>query len=139
MREIKFRAWDKATKEMFECSEIIVGLSPACWIQVDGNNRMIVHGETGELMQYTGLKDKNGKEIFERDVVKRVYAFGRGGKVARECINDIVFREDWGAFAFHSKEKIGEGWSRMYGGHKVYPYEIIGNIYENPELSTKGE
>ena len=85
------------------------------------------------LMQYTGLSDKNGKEIYEGDIVKRVYGFTKADK-PKETIDEIVYKEDQGAFAFTSKSKIGQGWSRMYEGHKVYPYEVIGNIYENPEL-----
>lgn len=85
------------------------------------------------LMQFTGLTDKNGVEVYEGDIVRRVYEFTKAGK-AKETIDRIVFRDDWGAFAFHGETSIGEGWERMYAGHAVYPFEVIGNIHENHEL-----
>ena len=135
MREIKFRAWDKEKKE---------------WVGAETGGVMDLEysGEVGAFMfdndsfdipknviwcQFTGLKDKNGKEICEGDIVRRVYAFTKANK-PKETTDQIVFSDEWGAFAFHSKTNIGKGWSRMYSGHKAFPFEVIGNIYENPEL-----
>lgn len=118
-REIKFRAFEVATGKMF----------------YDGGNEVqpswILHNldyppysPMYELMQYTGLKDKNGKECYEGDLVRRSEF---------NDVVDIVYREDWGAFAFHAKHASGggEGWSHMHGGHSVHSWEIIGNIYES--------
>ena len=116
---------------MFEVSRIDFVASGEHWIY-DQIEKML-HPEIVKLMQFTGLKDKNGKEICEGDIVRRVYAFTKANK-PKETTDQIVFSDEWGAFAFHSKTNIGKGWSRMYSGHKAFPFEVIGNIYENPEL-----
>lgn len=70
-----------------------------------------------EVLQYTGLKDKNGKEIYEGDIVKsRMFSGGH-------LINQIIYNSKECAFT------IGEG--TFFGRYKN---EIIGNIYENPDL-----
>jgi uncharacterized phage protein (TIGR01671 family) len=82
MREIKFRAWDKDSKRMRYAEDLI---GPGGWvIQFHGVPLEIgIHGvfepENVELMQYTGLEDKNGKEIYEGDIVAQlssVWGFG---------------------------------------------------------------
>jgi len=117
MREIKFRAWDKVNKIMNE----------VCIINFDDNNVGLkpdydytLSFEDIELMQYTGLKDKNGKEIYEGDIVKSNYKTG----------NLVVFFVR-GCFRLtYSKELIGI-WLEI---HLFEELEVIGNIYENPEL-----
>jgi len=94
------------------------------------------------LRQYTGLKDKNGKEIYEGDIVERVYDFTKSNKPLK-TIDQIIYEDNWGSFAFMNKTKIGQGYSRIYNGqgysriysgHKVFPFEVIGNIYESKHL-----
>jgi hypothetical protein len=94
MREIKFRAWDKETKTMQYNVSFLY------------NN--------AEIMQFTGILDKNGKEIYEGDIVKR-----------GTTISDIIW-EDYGF-------KLRKG-NSICDVNK--PIEIIGNIYESPELLT---
>jgi len=67
MREIKFRAWNNITKVMVDLKKI-TPLALSTNVQVDG--LFIPFTEAYDLMQYTGLKDKNGKEIYEGDIIK---------------------------------------------------------------------
>lgn len=111
MREIEFRAWDKNDKEMFNIIMI-------AWPQ-GRELRTIVSGRGGSvdnpiLMQYTGLKDKNGKKIFEGDILD---------------INDQITVVEWveGVACF-------SGLQFVKGKFNQAQCVVIGNIYENPEL-----
>lgn len=112
MREIKFRAWDRNKNRMYYEGDA------AMW----SKDKPITSGdllewfEDGDLMQFTGLKDKNGKEIWEGDIVRSL-------------------NENWevqfskGQFEIKAK--------RNSFGPKSVDFdmvEVIGNIYENPEL-----
>ena len=127
MREIKFRAWDKKYNQMVSWDDIsknnIIGSL------INNNNRSI---SNGVLMQFTGLLDKNGIEIYEGDIVRKLNGNYKLGKVVFE----------FGMFCF---ESIGCG---IYVGsdaflhihslhYKEYNsnnnYEVIGNIYEHPQ------
>lgn len=112
MREIKFRAWDKKNKVMFK---IFDNVSREDWYLPQWK-------ESHEVMQFTGLHDKNGKEIYEGDIV--------------------LFSTSWNQTEYH-KNKFGIkrvvefakgsfSYCMVYGDMDVV--EVIGNIYENPEL-----
>jgi hypothetical protein len=113
MREIKFRAWDSHHKEMhyemgFHLDENVLELS-----KLIEDGRWI-------LQQYTGLKDKNGKEIFEGDIVKDN--------------EGAVRRIKWENGSFWARESIVGHLASMIDDKIMYDPEVIGNIYENPEL-----
>ncbi|MDQ0176031.1 YopX family protein [Bacillus chungangensis] len=124
MREVKFRVFDKDTKRMHVCGEDIHDSmtfinNQACYYNLqNGCGSLPEHeGEgTYELMQYTGLKDKNGKEIYEGDVVE----FKSMSKIERHCVEYSEYGE-W-----------------CVGMHRLpmrfQTCEVVGNIYENPEL-----
>ena len=129
MREIKFRAWDgeKMNYEVDMLSKwgaIKKGYSSTPWIK---------EASAGFSMQYTGLKDKNGKEIYEGDIVSGIFRKGVIG------LNDITL----GKVMFYSpsfyicppsENKFIMPFNDNVLVDKDTNYEIIGNIYENPEL-----
>jgi len=114
MREIKFRAWRKDTKQMYDdvlfsnFKEEKEEYSLNGCIDMAQNTFFI-------LMQYTGLKDKNGKEIYEEDIVKD-----------KERISEVFFEEGM----FRHGNKTGSAAVTL----RLKNLEIIGNIYENKEL-----
>ena len=124
MREIKFRAWDTVNKQMY-ARPFIIDQSGRVFFHYDGGGQIQKHLV---LMQYTGLKDKNGKEIYEGDIVHNKSLSKKG----------IVKYDNF-------KNQLGEyhGWyiyrPMKIGKDKVDTWEsphwiVIGNIYENPEL-----
>ena len=120
MREIKFRFWDKKSKEM----RIPVGYLEQYLIFESDIER---HYTSGVLMQYTGLKDKNGVEIYEGDIISNPSGDGY------DLINVIEF--DRGVFSIVVE---GDEMNPYYVEYPLYDWhkeaEIIGNIYENSEL-----
>lgn len=120
MREIKFRAIHKLTKKMWNEEELVFhnGKWYEDWRAFEDG--MSLNMSQCELMQYTGLKDANGVEIYEGDIVR----------CFRDGQSEVVFKK--GCFGLETYRAIGNYYSTF---NEVYGYcEIIGNIYENPEL-----
>jgi len=118
MREIKFKAWDTATKRFYELVETRVP-ELNC-----GEDDGVVY------LQYTGLKDKNGKEIYEGDIVTS--QSWRGDNIY--WVVEWTKNEDDACFALagFGKNTIDKEGYLWLGCAKEM--EVIGNIYENPEL-----
>ena len=120
MREIKFRAWCKGLHIMLPCGEIAAAVNPYDQIVLTD----ILKRDCYELMQYTGLKDKNGVEIYESDLVKPPHD------------RDWVYEVYWG--------DRDSSWRLRIRGEMQYDKttalmfahrgEVIGNIYENGDL-----
>lgn len=146
MRDIKFRAWDR-NKKMMEKVVCIKMLSPYLYTNVivefkeHGmviNDNHLIGGtdgcDTAILMQYIGLKDSNGKKIYEGDIVKcRGYEWRNGINV----IYEVIYGEDDDYPAFDLIDEYG---NRIYVSNGISHFkgigtiEVIGNRYENPEL-----
>lgn len=111
-REIKFRAWDTQRGIWSNITKAVSLVGDPVYIDADDH----LHKVAGVvLMQYTGLKDMHGKEIYEGDIVKNP-----GLKAMRRKVVRWVVRTDY------------IGWNLRLGFTEYT--EIIGNIHESPEL-----
>ena len=130
MREIKFRAWNKKKRKLLEVWNIkfrldyreeINGAVDSISVKDDGIDEI----DDFILMQYTGLKDKNGKEIYEGDILEVNVELDN-----KKICHQVKYYEN-GFFLFQLN-----GLPSTFLIHSEYlnQHKIIGNIYENPEL-----
>lgn len=130
MREIEFRAWDKINKEWLDIFKIVLS-SDGSVMSVETLDGESYGMHQVDLMQFAGLKDKNGKEIYEGDRCNVLFANGEKHKA------EVVFIDGCFELNFYYPIVIGGHYNdRGYlkcstVNHAV---EVIGNIYENPEL-----
>ena len=128
MREIKFRAWDKETQKMIKQEEGISGSNGFISLvefQIgygEGFNPKNI--EEIILMQYTGLKDKNGKEIYEGDNLKYQFSY------SKILTAPVVYQKS----GFYLDDKFEAGLIPLSWIVENGSCEVIGNIYQNPEL-----
>jgi uncharacterized phage protein (TIGR01671 family) len=113
-RPIKFRAWDKEERQMYELPPFVALLDT-----IDGR-------QIKAQMQFTGLHDKNGKEIWEGDVVCATW---KEGDVIQDTF-EVTWGEEGGYFL---RWEMGEHYIPALGT-EGYTLEVIGNVWENPEL-----
>lgn len=133
MREIKFRAWDKIEKRWTDIEHL--------WVNCDGTIETIIDNNENHynilkenyivLMQYIGLKDKNGKEICEGDILVVCNLHDGDDDVWIQPTGPAIpFVIEWDESekGFYLPARVR---------YAPYDYEVIGNIYDNPELLSK--
>lgn len=138
MREIEFRAWLRNEKRMVNIQDLILNGTGVVGFQESNKNPITdggYHFIMFELMQYTGLKDKNGKKIFEGDIV-RTYRLNADKYLEDrtreydEFIGVITWNEVYLEYYIQKNSNEYEDVLKPFELH----YEVIGNIYENKEL-----
>ncbi len=116
MREIKFRGWDSEDKIMLNPQDLSQNDELWTWL---GKKDVV-------LMQYTGLIDKNGKEIYEGDILQRETETG----IEKNLYIQDLFQNG----GFWMSHKMFGQVSGLIVSKQNFQFQIIGNIYENPEL-----
>jgi hypothetical protein len=121
MMEIKFRSWSDVNEAMYYDSEytFVTGGRPG-YLTVRDKYGGLVIGNCSQTMQYIGLKDVAGKEIYEGDIISMENAS------AQVVYDPPAFILDYS----HNESEWCDDWD-LSDCHRM---EIIGNIYENPEL-----
>ena len=113
MREIKFMAWDKQTKDWLELNEFNQWYNRRCGVFRDFFDNHI------ELLQYTGVKDKEEREVYEGDIYKD----------EENMLWEVIFDKEDCAYKLENLHTPGRTTIR-----NVKDMDHVGNIYENPEL-----
>ena len=122
MREHKYRAWGGEPARM-----VYFGLFESPWFPTAGSCETGPDDQT-PIMEYTGLKDKNGKDVYEGDIVRIGEdhwspAFAGKAKIVEYDTQRAFF------------EPFGDGdWSPVQDADEAYEFEVIGNMFENPDL-----
>ena len=131
MKEYKFRAWNSLANKMYNWNELL---------NQNLKNIFTIPEQCGyNLMQYTGLKDKNGNEIYEGDIVlyqdwEQCYEGGGNDSFINKGI--VEYNESNCCFNVTERATIDIE-DVLYEGNE--DLEVIGNIYDNPELLEEGE
>ncbi|MNN49570.1 YopX protein [compost metagenome] len=130
MRPIKFRAWHKIENRMIEPVielDFTKGYERIRWYEtMDDAMSGCISDESMdnvELMQYTGLNDKNGKEIYERDIVKHKHAFSGGFGQVKYIVPCFGLRS-----LYEPSVSTDFEWTDFE------EFEVIGNVHENTEM-----
>ena len=129
-QQIKVRGWHISQERMFNAEEmgqdqLTLSTDGRGFVKVSGSDteKSVFYGDAFIPLLYTGLLDKNNVEIYEGDIVKSRICFGPGGDHER-------------IFAVKIEPGLGTNIEMWVYNTSLFP-EVIGNIYENPELLEK--
>ena len=125
MREIKFRAWSKLLNKMLSHEDLNKTLKDLTKIEYIAGIFLPLNSDV-EVMQYTGLKDSNGNEIYEGDIVKIEDYFGE------DIIGRVIYDEATAGYVFHKGNE--RNYFQMTLDLEDYVHYVIGNIYENKDV-----
>lgn len=151
MRELKFRAWDSKNNVMHDEAYLSGRDTVTSYLTVGDSLGNYLDSGRMILMQYTGLKDRNGVEIYEGDIVNFTYWWFDGNPAESNLCGEIVYIE--GCMSFGLKHVKNSDWCKYTGADREVgdtdafdtwlfdeaDFEVIGNIYENPELLGNSE
>lgn len=134
-REIKFRAWDKEKSRWVNLNSIINNWGGTDYVNamsIVGDAKLELNDGYGRLiwLQYTGLKDKNGREIYEGDIISSYPTW--------DWV--VIWSRKSHSYACRSTHRSREKNRHLYMRILIAAKNgtIVGNIYENPELLEKG-
>nr|DAV18230.1 MAG TPA: YopX protein [Caudoviricetes sp.] len=128
----KYRAWDSYDEKMVEVLSIDFENNVA-YVEQENGDRYDIHFDNLKFMQSTGLKDKNGVEIFEGDIVVGQQHLTTDSSTPFE-IKGLVRYSKRNTMFYLDEKSFGHDKFMNSLGSSIYQFEVIGNIYENPEL-----
>lgn len=127
-REIKFKIWDgKHFLTGQELDNIVISNDGE--ILILESNELCLAGDEYQLRQFTGLKDKNGREIYEGDICN-IRRYEHLDKTKKWIVAEVIWgcEHGWNFRSYYGKDFIGTRFT------EVDEIEVIGNIFENKEL-----
>lgn len=138
-KEIKFRAWNKKQKRMFD----VYGFNEHYVFEKSYDDCLDTTHKIEDciLLQYTGLKDKNVKEIYEGDIIQlinedfeEIKVVCEFGKVKRQIFDNLVEITGFYFKRLCDDRKTFPILNNYLGKHDLELFEVIGNMHDNPEL-----
>ena len=118
MNITKFRYWDKESNKLFNVDAIQFATNDICVWNEEKQEEMILNLDYNRLNQFTGILDKNGKEIYEGDILKiSIEKFNQSNNYVVKDLRDLYLE-----------------FNRDDGYYRITSAEIIGNIFENADL-----
>lgn len=126
MIEVKFKVWDKINKKIYPVVRMWFnqGVLQNVWVETSEGRISKRTLDNVILIRYTGLKDKNGIEIYEGDILR--YEDG-----VPLC---VVYSEQYCAWIIQTPDKKWWKFASMFSFDNTCLCHIVGNVYENPEL-----
>jgi len=119
--ELKFRAFNKKTKKVYRSGSLSFSTERHSFMMYSDKGMDGVKDEDVEIMQFTGQKDINNKDVYQRDII-----------VIEEKRNVVVWDNNRGGWAYTDVERMMK--MTPFGRSEANRCEVIGNEFENPEL-----